>query len=103
MCLAEDRICAFQCRIVDGGKRQRAGALDQVLRVLEQRTRPLHRRQQLGNPDAAVAVGIDQLQSPAVELQPLGGAAQGGPQLLVELSQSHQVGPGFQPYLIETA
>jgi hypothetical protein len=75
----------------------------QVSRLLEAGGRPLDGGEQLGHADAAVAVGVDHRESPLVELKALDGAAQGHPQLLVELFEIEQVGAGFEGDLVEFA
>jgi len=76
---------------IDGGQGQFRGRLQEVIGVLEERCRPGNGGDDFGNTDAAVPVGVKQLQGSLIEFQSLGGTAQGEPELLVEFSQGSDI------------
>ena len=98
-----EQLLAFGRGVIDGAQRQGRRGLEQVVRVLQAAPGPLGGGDEFRRADAAVLVGINQGQGGLVELQPGGGAGQGDPELLVELIEGHEVGPGFQPDLVKAA
>src|ERR1022692_970506 len=87
----------------DGVQRERVGALEQQARVLEPGAGPGHGGDHLRRPHVAVAVRIDEGQRALVNLQPLDRAAEGDPELLVQLAQGQQVVGRRKGNLVESA
>jgi hypothetical protein len=101
------RICRADARIaflvVDLRERKRVAPGLERGEVLQVVLAPLDRDDDLRRPDAAVAVGVDERQRPFVELEPLDGARERGPQLLVEVLEVREVRGGLELRLVEPA
>ena len=72
-------------------------------RTLQDADRPLHGGEHLGETDATVFVGVEQLERVRRDLDARGRAAQRDPELGVELGERGEVCAGVQPDLIESA
>ena len=98
-----EELLAFRRRVVDGTELNRAGAAQQIIRVLHHRAGPLDRRDDLRRANASVLVRVDQVERLRVELDAAGRAAQRGPQLLIELVEIREIGSRCEVNLLEAA
>ena len=89
--------------VVDGVQAERVAAADKRVRIFEGAAGPLDGGDEFGRADAAIVVSVNQGGGLGIELQSGDGASQRDPQFLVELIQTHQIGAGFEPHLVETA
>src|SRR6185369_1369984 len=64
---------------------------------------PVNGRDQLGGPDPAVVVGVDERRGRGIELEAGGRAGERHPELQVQLVEPQEVGPGLELHLIEPA
>ena len=85
---------------VDAGQRQHVCPTGENLGIAHMGNRPLARGQQLGGTDAAIAVVINDIEGGGVKLHATCGAGQGHPQLLVQLCQVGNIGPGANHDLV---
>jgi len=76
--------------------------MDEMVRVLQDLPRPPHGGEDLGRPDVAVRVRVDELEAPPVELDPGYRAGKGHPELLVQRPERCQVGARLEEDLIES-
>jgi hypothetical protein len=94
---------ARRLRPVDGGESQPVLRGDEHAEVLEALLAPGDGGEDLQGTHPAVLVEIEQLERPLFQLEALDGAAQGHPQLLIELVEVRQVLAILQSDLIEAA
>jgi hypothetical protein len=94
---------AFFCAVVDGADLQRVAGACQLVRAAQLRAGPGAGRQQFGWADAAILVGVDQVQRALVELDAAGGAGQGYPEFLVQLGQVGDVLAALDDDLVHAA
>ena len=87
----------------DGGQGQRLGALGDLDRVLEDFDDPVDGGDDLRRADAAIVVGVQQIEGLRVELEAVRRAAQRHPELLVEVLERGQVGVFLQRHLVHAA
>ena len=94
---------AFRRGVVDGGRTQRRAAFEQVVRIFQQAAGPFGGGNQFRRADAAILVGVNQRERGFVKFDARGGTGQRHPELLVELVEVQEVGPGTDDDLIEAA
>ena len=75
------------CTVIDGSNLQSVAGLRQLVRVMQLGAGPCAGCQQLRRPDAAVVVGVDEVERAFIKLDTARGAGKRYPKLLVQFGQ----------------
>ena len=89
--------------VVDGRERQAVLSMNEMIRVLQDLPRPLDGGENLGRPDVAVRVGVDEREALRVELDPGYRTGECHPELLVQRLQRRKVGARLEEDLVESS
>lgn len=82
---------AHERGVLDRGERDGVAALEQLVQTLERGFRPLHGGEEFRRADAAVLVGVNEVERLWIELDAARGHGKGDPEFLVELVEAGEV------------